>query len=381
MSRRLHLSNMEDFFLSVANGTLKGLETFLQHGGNADLADACGRSLLHKAVEEGNLQKVCLLINSNCNVSIADKEGVTPLHDAIRLHQHEITEALVKHGTNVNIVNSHHTTPLMQAVIEEDLISIDILLSYSETCDINMENYFLQTALTQAVLKENVPICKLLVARGASVKCLYRKGFRLKIAHTMCSNIELMNIFLPLKSLDHHFHLMVACIFQNYSLAETILTLFENPFQLKGLGFITKQEETSTWERLAKTVVKPYKFATICSGNNKLLSMLLNFCGSEHNHVQRKNHSHRATLLVRRLFMHGLIIHPQTSFVSCKYDCQCRLSIFKALRDTDYVPPLKGLCCSVIRQNMSGAVNFDLSVVEKLPIPKPLRDFVCMNNW
>ncbi|KAH3750082.1 hypothetical protein DPMN_184598 [Dreissena polymorpha] len=85
MLLRRKKNNSEEYFLSIAYGTLEGLKEHLRHRGNANLAGAGGISLLHKAVEEGNIQKVSLLINYNCNVSISDKEGNTPLHNAIRI--------------------------------------------------------------------------------------------------------------------------------------------------------------------------------------------------------------------------------------------------------------------------------------------------------
>jgi ankyrin repeat protein len=39
---------MNDMFLSVANGNLKGLENYLKNGGNVNLKDGNGTTLLHK---------------------------------------------------------------------------------------------------------------------------------------------------------------------------------------------------------------------------------------------------------------------------------------------------------------------------------------------
>jgi hypothetical protein len=48
MRRRHQLSNMNDMFLSVANGNLEGLENYLKNGGNVNLKDGNGTTLLHK---------------------------------------------------------------------------------------------------------------------------------------------------------------------------------------------------------------------------------------------------------------------------------------------------------------------------------------------
>ncbi|XP_052781245.1 poly [ADP-ribose] polymerase tankyrase-1-like [Mya arenaria] len=376
-------SSIEEFYISIANGNEEGLKSYLQNGGNPNLRDSLKCPLLHKAIAEKNLEKVNLLISHGCDLTVIDEAQASAVHAAVHAGSYTLLETLLRSGAPVNYVDGHHTTPLMLAVINQDVKAVNVLLKEEFDCDANMENYFFQTALTQAVLLQNVEICEILLKHGASVKCLYNKSFRLSVAKMMSSNLELLDLFLArAPSLDLHFHLMVACIYKNYEVAEIILSKFVDPFQLKALGFITKQEEQETWDRLAKVVVKPYRLATCCNVDNKLLMMLLSFCGTEHNRTQRTNHSRRATLLIRRLVHYGLVIHPMTSLVTCNHDCSCRLSIFKALHDSDMVTSLKGQCCSVIRQNLIGTrSNCDISSVEKLPLPKQLQNFISMNDW
>jgi len=339
--------------------------------------------LILKAIEEGSQCKVELLLRNGCDVLLVDHDQASPVHTAVQHRQYAILDHLLQTGLPVNTVDGHHTTPLMLAVINQDVTAVNILLHERYGCDVNMENYFFQTALTQAVMLQNIEICEILLRHGASVKSLYSKSFRLTVAKMLSSNIELLNLFLAkAPSLDLHFHLMVSCVYKNYDVAEIIIAKFNDPFQLKALGFITKQEETHVWERLAKVVVKPYRYATCCTTDNKLLMMLLSFCGTEHNRSQRTNHSHRATLMIRTLVQYGLVIHPMTSVLLCKPDCECRLSIFKAFYERDSVVSLKGQCCSVIRQNVIGAKqNCDMKSFSRLPLPKPLQDFISMNDW
>lgn len=384
MRRRLNkVNNIEDFFASIANGTLAGLTAYLENGGNVNQTNDTGSSLLHKAVADNNEDKVKLLIRHGCCINTQDDNGMLPLNIAIQQRNIPIIESLLTAQAMVNIVCNNHTTPLMQAVTEKDVEVIQLILNKGNKCDVNMENYFRQTALTQAILVDSVEICEILLKHGASMKCIYQKNFTTKISGLMCKNPAMMKVFLDFGTdINLHYHLMMACIRQQIDVAEMVLTRFEKPFQLKGLGFITKQENDNVWERLAMCVVKPYRYATKCSNNNELLGMLLNFCDSEHNQTQRSNHQLRAKVLIRKLVHYGLVICPQTSFKSCDPSCDCRGCIFTALYGQDPITSLKGQCCSVVRQHIQGTVDrINLQAVQHLNIPQILQDYICMNDW
>ncbi|XP_045214467.2 ankyrin-3-like isoform X2 [Mercenaria mercenaria] len=382
MRRRHQLSNINDIFLTVVNGNLHGLKNYLTNGGNVNLQDRDAVTLLHKAAEEGDISKVKVLLEHGCCVDSQDKDGCTPVYVAVSKGHHSILKVLLEAGSFVNTVANQHTTPLILAVIKKDRKSVRLLLDCSKSCDIDMENYFLQSALTQAIVSNNQEICEMLLSSGASVKCIYNKSFSLEVARVLCQNIELMKLFLKYsKRMDLNYHLMIACIYKKLDVAEMVLHKFDDPFQRKALGFVTKQEEDSVWERLTKSVVQPYKLATKCSKDNKFLMMLFNFCISEHNQDQRRNHKLRAIAMIRILMKYGLVIHPQTSVKQCHIDCECRKSIFTAQYDSDVVTSLKGQCCSVIRQTLRGDDNFELQEVAKLPVPKALQQFICMADW
>jgi len=48
MRRRHNLNNMNDLFLSLANGSVRGLQQYLYKGGTPDLKDSTHTNLLHK---------------------------------------------------------------------------------------------------------------------------------------------------------------------------------------------------------------------------------------------------------------------------------------------------------------------------------------------
>lgn len=338
---------------------------------------------IFQAVLENNIEKVKLLLDNGCLLDEADTDGRTAVYIAVGDGHHDILELLLNVGACVNTVAFQHSTPLIKAVDRKDKVAVELILSSSKDCDIDMENYFFQTALTHSIVSKSMDICDMLLKHGASVKCLYKKGLKIEIAKVLCSDIAMTELLLKhTQCLDlQHNLLWGACVLKAYDISELILSYFENPFQLKGLGFITSHEEQQVWERLVKVVTKTYKWATVCSTKNQLLMLLLDFCTSNQNQWQRSNCKQRATLLIRKLVQYGLVIHPQTKLKQCPFECECRKCIFTALYDYDQVTSLKGQCCSTIRQCMTGRTYFSQDSVEQLPVPKSLQRYICMKDW
>jgi len=338
---------------------------------------------IQQAVLENHLEKVQLLLESGCHLDEADNDGRTAVYMAVGDGHHDILKLLLRIGSNVNTVAFQHSTPLIKAVDKRDRVGVELILQMAPYCDIDMENYFFQTALSHAIVSRNTEICETLLKHDASTKCLYKKGLKIEIARVLCADMVMTELLLKYtNSIDfHHYLLWGACILKAYKMAEFMLLHFEDPFQLKGLGFITCHEEIDIWERLTKIVTRSYKLATKCSGNNKLLMLMLNFCASDYNQRQRSNSKQKAIVLVRRLVQYGLVIHPQTSLKTCQYECECRKCLFTALYELDSVTSLKGQCCSRIRQSMRGDSHFKLESVELLPVPKPLQKFISMSDW
>lgn len=365
----------------MAEGTCENLKSYLQNGGNPDLCDEDGTSLLHRATKDGDLGKMKVLIQHGCQINSQDKDGCTSVYIAVNEGHNSVLKELLQARALVNTVAFQHTTPLILAVMKKDTTFVKTLLEFGN-CDIDMENYIGQTALTQALLSTNLEVCELLLQRGATVRCIYNKRFSIEIARILCHNSDLMKLLLQYsQNLDLGYHLMIACIYKQLDAAEAILQKFDNPFQLKALGFVTKQEEDAVWEKLMKSVVRPYKLATKCSQQNRFLMMMLGFCSAEPNESQKRVHKLRAKTTIRKLVRYGLVITPETTIKSCVSDCECRKCIFTSLYDHDPVSSLKGQCCSVIRQTLRGEQFFKFQDVEMLPLPSVLKQFLCMEDW
>ncbi|MEM2677506.1 MAG: ankyrin repeat domain-containing protein, partial [Thermofilaceae archaeon] len=69
-------------------------------------------SELHKAAEEGDLQRVKKLVENGANVNAKDEYGSTPLYLAVLNGHLELARFLVEKGANVNAKDIVGWTPL-----------------------------------------------------------------------------------------------------------------------------------------------------------------------------------------------------------------------------------------------------------------------------
>jgi uncharacterized protein len=77
--------------------------------------DREGRSELHYAASEGNLEAVEELVLGGCDVNLQDKSGWTPLHFAAQARSEAVTRCLIDHGAAVDVEDANGNTPLMRA--------------------------------------------------------------------------------------------------------------------------------------------------------------------------------------------------------------------------------------------------------------------------
>ena len=112
----------------------------LDHGADANIAAADGRTPLHKAVMKGNQNLVKLFLEKNALVNTQNADGDSPLHTAVSNGFFDITKLLIKKGSNVNLLNKEGRTPLFLGVKNkhEQLIKLlienkaDVSIGYKE---------------------------------------------------------------------------------------------------------------------------------------------------------------------------------------------------------------------------------------------------------
>ncbi len=78
--------------------------------------DRAGRSELHYAVVDRNLERVKTLVRQGMNINLADRDGWTPLHGAAQNNDAETARFLLDSGATVDTQDNYGNTPLFRAV-------------------------------------------------------------------------------------------------------------------------------------------------------------------------------------------------------------------------------------------------------------------------
>jgi ankyrin repeat protein len=88
--------------LLASQGDIEGLRTKIADGGlDANTADYDGRTAIHLAAANGNVEMISILIELGANVNVQDRFGGSPLDDAVRSNQTAAKDALVRNGAVV----------------------------------------------------------------------------------------------------------------------------------------------------------------------------------------------------------------------------------------------------------------------------------------
>ena len=95
---------------------------------NNDVDDS-GRTAMHLAALNGNIQIVAILIKAQAKVDVTDPLGNTPLFYAAERNQLDIAQLLMDVGAEVDKQNKNGMTPLMVAASRGNIAIVQALLA------------------------------------------------------------------------------------------------------------------------------------------------------------------------------------------------------------------------------------------------------------
>lgn len=101
----------------------------LDSGADVNAHDINGRTPLHKAVENGDLNTVEILLNHKANYNLFSNKGYFPMHIAAQKNFGHIIKFLYEKGANVNCVDNQKCTPLIHAAKHNNMDAMGTLLS------------------------------------------------------------------------------------------------------------------------------------------------------------------------------------------------------------------------------------------------------------
>ena len=170
LSRRSSLSTAEDpdapgvmpVDFALKGDRLDLVRILRQHGGR-ETPDENGQTLLHRAVDSGDAERVEKLLGGGVDADTPDKHGRTPLFIAISNRNAKLADRLIRAEAKVDMADATGRTPLLVAVTNLDHESRDVLLARRpnlDAVDAN-KNAALQVALAK---KDTATFTKLLEA-------------------------------------------------------------------------------------------------------------------------------------------------------------------------------------------------------------------------
>jgi ankyrin repeat protein len=80
--------------------------------------DEFGRSELHYAARDGDVERVRVELRAGAEVNLADGNGWTPLHFAAQAQSASVVQLLLQRDADVRAADAHGNTPLWRAVFE-----------------------------------------------------------------------------------------------------------------------------------------------------------------------------------------------------------------------------------------------------------------------
>ena len=130
---QLQINPFAQFYGNVAHAAKQNdagqVRSLIANGGYPDQADEEGRTAMHYAAINGNLQIIAILIKEGAKRDPREKLGNTPLHLAADVNQVEAVQLLLDVGAAVDPENKNGMTPLMIAASRGNIEIVQALLA------------------------------------------------------------------------------------------------------------------------------------------------------------------------------------------------------------------------------------------------------------
>ena len=163
--------NMTLLHDAVNSGNLDIAKILISYGADINARDGQGRSVLQEALRNRKFDITELLIEcgAECGVGVwaLHHDHSAPLHEAIDSGNLEIAQLLIGHGADVNAPDKWGDRPFHRAVRSRSLDLVELLLKSG--ADIGARGMSGSSPLHEALENGNLDIARLLIGYGANV--------------------------------------------------------------------------------------------------------------------------------------------------------------------------------------------------------------------
>lgn len=159
-------------YTAAYNGNRDTVEFLLKRGANANEQNAEGWAPLHAACSQGHYKVVkTMLTDFNAAINIQTKEGTTPLYFAAHSGRPKITELLLQLRADPNLGKKGGWLPLHGAIYNDyDAVVLQLLDAGARMNDgVDEIKGYAPIHIAIASEHPNIPVVKLLIARGADI--------------------------------------------------------------------------------------------------------------------------------------------------------------------------------------------------------------------
>jgi len=134
----------------------------------AVLVVGCGKSPIHSAARDGNIEAVKQHLAAGTDVNTKQQSGWTALHYATIEDHKEIVELLIAEGADVNAKGEADATPLYLAASNGHKAVAALLIAAG--ADVNAEDHLGETPLDEAIYYKHPETADLLRKHGGKAK-------------------------------------------------------------------------------------------------------------------------------------------------------------------------------------------------------------------
>ncbi|MBT4856030.1 hypothetical protein HOM50_03885 [bacterium] len=188
-------------FKALDNNDFSTIKSFIANEGNPNILDDLSWPLLNRAIDQGSIEIVELLVESGAvvNNNKQDRNGSTALIVAAQKGSLIIIQYLLAHGANISMGDRNQRTALWWAVHHEYFTLARYLVEHG--ADVNARDCRNVSALQWAARHHNAPMATYLIENGAEVQLDFMSDPR--IALPLTSFVSANNLDMVIYLAEH----------------------------------------------------------------------------------------------------------------------------------------------------------------------------------